>query len=73
MPDDLTTAYNVIRVFRAVTPGHTILNAYKCDWAMAFRQTPTHPDQAKITLEAAWNPHRRRAEVLEVYGQPFGG
>ena len=72
MPDDLTTAYNVIRALKTAAGRGTILNAYKCDWAMAFRQTPTHPSQAQLTLEATWNPHRRQVEVLEVFGQPFG-
>ena len=73
MPDDLTTAYNVVRILRSATRKGTILNAYKCDWSMAFRQTPTRPDQARLTLEATWNPQGRRVEILEVYGQPFGG
>ena len=73
MPDDLTTAYNHVRVLKEVFGQDVILNAYKCDWAMAFRQTPTHPSQAHLTLEATWDPHNRRAVVMEVFGQPFGG
>ena len=73
MPDDLTTAYNHVRVLKQVFGRDVILNAYKCDWAMAFRQTPTHPSQAHLTLEGTWDPTTGRAVVMEVFGQPFGG
>ena len=73
MPDDLTTAYNVVRILKAATGKSTILRAYKCDWSMAFRQTPTRPDQAHLTLEATWNPHGRRAENWRSSGNCFGG
>ena len=50
MPDDVTTAYNVVRALKPALGQDTVLNAYKCDWAMAVRQTPTRPDQAALTL-----------------------
>eukprot|EP00969_Alexandrium_andersonii_P158385 6997445-Alexandrium_andersonii.AAC.1 len=72
-PDDLTTAYAPTRVLKETFGSTVRLAGYRADYEMAFRQNPTHPDQAMLTLEATWDPEAQKVRVLEVYGQPFGG
>ena len=70
-PDDLTTVYATVRALKEALGEDTVLAAYKADYEMAFRQPPTAPTQAHITLEAVWDPTQQKTRVLEVFGQAF--
>ena len=72
-PEDLTGAQALTRTLNEVFGGSVLLQGYRVDYSMAFRQDPTDPSQIRMTLEATWNPESQRAEILEVFGQPFGG
>ena len=72
-PEDLNQAASLVRVLKEAFGAQTPLQGYRADYAMAFRQCPTAPEQAMFTMELFWDPHKRRARALKVYGQPFGG
>ena len=71
-PEDLATAHALIRVLKGTFGQQTPLSGFRADYSMAFRQNPTHPDQADITMEAYYDV-TDGPTLLETYGQPFGG
>ena len=63
----------LVRALRKVFGPDTPLQLFKCDWEMAFRQTPKHPCHKQFTYEIWWNYKTQKVEALEIGGQPFGG
>ena len=72
-PEDRAGAHAGARALKETYGNGVLLHGHRVDYSMACRQNPTDPDQARITLEATWDPEAQRAAVREVVGRPVGG
>ena len=71
-PEDLNAAWVLTRALKDAY-GDEQLGGYRADYQMAYRQDPSDPSQAHLTLEITWHPGRRQVVVIRVKGQSFGG
>ena len=42
------------------------------DLKAAYRQCPLLSSQMRVAITAVWNPHSKKVQFHEMYGQPFG-